>query len=229
MDEVTDSSPAVLLDPPNYLERLMARKTMFFDLIEKLNNNKASFILENRLTLLEENEKQLSYAVSALNDVNALIASQLELHTHELKGNESRNSSPKDRLITSREIPRFNVNPTASALYQLILREEDYWLHYLEVSFEKSDSDTDHDWFERFIKRRCMDKKTALNWYQAKEVLKQRFDLASQTTPEIWFKNLINFMQDRCETLTQAMYRYRLFSLGAKVNIHDVVSTQLVK
>ncbi|EIE83945.1 hypothetical protein RO3G_08655 [Rhizopus delemar RA 99-880] len=253
MDEATNSSPAVpSSDPPNYLERLMVQKTMFFDLIEKLNNNKASFILENKLTLLEENEKQLSYAVSALNDVNALIASQFELRNHELKGSGSKNSSPKDRLIPSREIPRFNVNPTASALYQLTLREgdknvnpsnepsldmfirdfqrkfldydvsiEDHWLHYLEVSFEKSDSDTDHDWFERFIKRRCMDKKTALNWDQAKEVLKQRFDLASQTTPEMWFKNLINFRQERCETLTQAMDRYRLFSLGAKVNMHD--------
>ncbi|KAG1452327.1 hypothetical protein G6F57_015960 [Rhizopus arrhizus] len=253
MDEVTNSFPAVpSSDPSNYMERLMAQKTMFFDLIEKLNNNKASFILNNKLPLLEENEKQLSYAVSALNDVNALITSQLELRNHELKGNESRNSSPKDRLIPSREIPKFNVNPTASALYQLTLREgdknvrpsnepsldmfirdfqrkfldydvsvEDHWLHYLEVSFEKSDSDTDHDWFERFIKRRCIDKKTALNWDQAKEVLKQRFDLASQTTPEMWFKNLINFRQERYETLTQAMDRYRLFSVGAKVNMHD--------
>ncbi|KAG1049079.1 hypothetical protein G6F43_008576 [Rhizopus delemar] len=253
MDEVTDSSPAVpFSNPPNYLERLMVQKTMFFDLIEKLNNNKASFILENKLTLLEENEKQLSYAVSALNDVNALIASQFELRNHELKGSGSKNSSPKDRLIPSREIPRFNVNPTPSALYQLTLREggknvnpsngpsldmlirgfqrkfldydvsiEDHWLHYLEIAFEKSDSDTDYDWFERFIKRRCMDKKTALNWEQAKEVLKQRFDLASQTTPEMWFKSLINFKQERCETLTQAMDRYRLFSLGAKVNMHD--------
>ncbi|KAG1132582.1 hypothetical protein G6F37_014116 [Rhizopus arrhizus] len=126
MDEVTDSSPAVpSSDPSNYMERLMAQKSLFFDLIEKLNNNKASFILENKLTLLEENEKQLSYAVSALNDVNALIASQLELHNHELKGNGSKNSSPKDRLIPSREIPKFNVNPTASALYQLTLREGD--------------------------------------------------------------------------------------------------------
>ncbi|KAG1019848.1 hypothetical protein G6F25_013536 [Rhizopus arrhizus] len=178
MDEVTDSSPAVpSSDPSNYMDRLMAQKSLFFDLIEKLNNNKASFILENKLTLLEENEKQLSYAVSALKDVDAIIASQLELRNHELKGNESRNSSPKDRLIPSREIPKFNVNPTASALYQLTLREgdknvnpsnepsldmfirdfqrkfldydvsvEDHWLHYLEVSFEKSDSDADHDW-----------------------------------------------------------------------------------
>ncbi|KAG1136623.1 hypothetical protein G6F37_013693 [Rhizopus arrhizus] len=100
MDEVTDSSPAVpSSDPSKYMERLMAQKSLFFDLIEKLNNNKASFILENKLTLLEENEKQLSYAVSALNDVDALIASQLELRNHELKGNGSRNSSPKDRLI----------------------------------------------------------------------------------------------------------------------------------
>ncbi|KAG1481170.1 hypothetical protein G6F46_014257 [Rhizopus delemar] len=37
----------------------------------------------------------------------------------------------------------------------------------------------------------------------------------------MWFKNLINFKQERCETLTQAMDRYRLFSLGAKVNMHD--------
>ncbi|KAG1016578.1 hypothetical protein G6F26_012413 [Rhizopus arrhizus] len=217
MDDITDSSPAVpSSDPSNYLERLMVQKTLFFDLIEKLNNNKA------------------------------------KLRNHELKGNGSRNSSPKDRLVPSREIPKFNVNPTASALYQLTLREgdkngnpsnepsldmfirdfqrkfldydafvEDHWLHYLEVSFEKSDSDTDHDWFERFIERRCMDKKTVLNWDQAKEVLKQHFDLASQTTPEMWFKNLINFRQERCETLTQAMDLYRLFSLGAKVNMHD--------
>lgn len=164
------------------------------------------------------------------------------------------NSSPKKKTqIPSKEIPKFNVNPTASALYQLTQKESNkissstssdlsldmflrdferilmdydievdiHWLHYLEISFEKSDNNGDHDWFCRFLKRPATDNRKTINWKFAKDLLKQKFDLASQTTPEMWLKSLNNFKQEPSETLSDAMDRFRLFSLGAQVNVTD--------
>ncbi|KAG1438056.1 hypothetical protein G6F56_012807 [Rhizopus delemar] len=203
--------------------------------------------------MLAQNKEQIAQATLALNDVKKLTVSHAT-QIDRIKGKESTDSSPRSKkLIPSKEIPKFNVNPTASALYQLTQKEsnktssvgssdpsldmflrdferilldhdvdvDQEWLRYLEVSFEKSDNHSDHDWFCRFLKRPASADKKDLNWKDAKDLLKQKFDLASQTTPEMWLKSLNNFKQEPSESLSDAMDRFRLFSLGAKVNVVD--------
>lgn len=47
------------------------------------------------------------------------------------------------------------------------------------------------------------------------------YDLAAQTTPLQWLKFLHEFLHEPSKTLTEAMERYRLFCLGAKINLED--------
>ncbi|KAG0972262.1 hypothetical protein G6F29_013597 [Rhizopus arrhizus] len=58
---------------------------------------------------------------------------------------------------------------------------------------------------------------TIVTWDDAKALLQEKFDLASQTTPQTWMKLLLNFKQRPDQSLADALHHFRLFSVGAKV------------
>ncbi|KAG1450780.1 hypothetical protein G6F56_008251 [Rhizopus delemar] len=107
------------------MESLILQREIFYDLLETLNKQKASFIVDNNKDMLSKNKERILDATQALNDVKRLIEAH-EVHKNNLKGKgkELHNSSPKKKTqIPSKEIPKFNVNPIASALYQLTQNE----------------------------------------------------------------------------------------------------------
>lgn len=86
----------------------------------------------------------------------------------------------------------------------------------MEICFEKSDNNLDHDWFARYVKRPVVELKEKRSWVEVKDLLIQKFDLASQTSQLSWTKYLVNFKQGATESLMASIHRFRLFATGAK-------------
>ncbi|KAG0803947.1 hypothetical protein G6F27_013241 [Rhizopus arrhizus] len=206
--------------------------------------------MQNNFEGLESNDKKLSFATKSLERFDKLIADQVNI----ISLNSAIKEAPvschiNNMYIPSKELPKFNVNPTASAMYQLtqhsgnknnnnatnepslemFLREferafrdhnvsiQDHWLSNLEICFESCDNNLHYDWFCRYVKKPVVELNRKVTWDDAKALLQEKFDLASQTTPQTWMKLLLNFKQRPDQSLADALHHFRLFSVGAKV------------
>ncbi|KAG1364782.1 hypothetical protein G6F61_013671 [Rhizopus arrhizus] len=72
---------------------------------------------------------------------------------------------------------------------------QDHWLSNLEICFESCDNNLHYDWFCRYVKKPVVELNRKVTWDDAKALLQEKFDLASQTTPQTWMKLLLNFKQ----------------------------------
>ena len=246
--------------PVSKLDNLYKQKDKLLAIIDSLTAQNLDLLAANDIEsrkMREDNNTKLASAHEMHHSLVKLITSEIELKSKdknlEKVPTKPNFSSPDTSAIKSSDLPKFNVNPTASALYQLTLREskgqttssnnessldlfireferrfldknisvDDHWLHYLEICFERSDKD--FDWFVRHLKRPIKEFKRPISWNQAKQLLRQKYDLASQTTPLQWLQFLLGFNQHSSETLTETMDRFRLFCLGANVNMDNNV------
>ncbi|KAG1467449.1 hypothetical protein G6F56_004409 [Rhizopus delemar] len=230
--DTNSSSVVTSVSPEEYVKKFTSQRDRLTVIINNLQEENIQLLTTGDFSKLETNQKALSFAMNALDSAKKLLE---PFH------------SINNKYIPSDKLPKINVDPTASALYQLTHREDnrpnatkepsldmflreferklkdhnvsilDHWLQRLEVCFKKSDDNHHQDWFCRYIKKPVVELNQELTWDQAKALLKQKFDLASQTTPLMWIKHLVNFRQDCNESLTSALYRFRLFCVGAKV------------
>jgi hypothetical protein len=148
--------------------------------------------------------------------------------------------SNKKPGISLKDVPIFNVDPSLDCwnvsennkedmitLTIFLLRFERLfatnnvdinksWLYYLDISFEGAPKY--HNWFTLNLK----DVKD-ISWLEAKNILQQRFDLASQASVQSHAVSLTNFSLEENESFILCLERYRMLILKAKINITDNV------
>ncbi|KAI9325899.1 hypothetical protein BD770DRAFT_405134, partial [Pilaira anomala] len=180
-------------------------------------------------------ERKFALVVKAQDSAKAQIESILNQQSKE---NNSSANDNKQSILT-KDVPIFNVDPAANVLNNNTVKSEElslttfllqferlfsansvnidqHWLYYLEISFEQSPKY--YSWFTVNLKN---SQKTS--WNSAKELLKQRFDLASQASVHSLISSLVTFCYDENESFILCMERFRMLVIKSKVNRTDNV------
>ncbi|RCH94444.1 hypothetical protein CU098_008013 [Rhizopus stolonifer] len=245
MTEAQDILPETAsVDAPSedYVTRFTNQKTTFLALIAQLNNERIELLIANDIEKIDSNTNQLNSAIETVKNLEKLIASEKES-----RAQSEAISSPVNRPdIPHDQLPKFEVDPNASALYKLTRSDNDnstviqtvdsflqefekklrnynvliseHWFHYLDICFQKSDTVSHHDWFNRIIKKPMTERQNAMTWKQAKEALKVRFDYTYKNTPTMWMKHLLNYKQSANESMTKTLRRFYLYCVGSKIS-----------
>ncbi|KAG1175326.1 hypothetical protein G6F36_011112 [Rhizopus arrhizus] len=248
MTEAVGAKPSSIdtkISPEERISELEKRKVNMYNIWKVLDDKSSELMLMDDDHLLEANQKRLSYIEGNIQRLTNLIEAERKLVNLTVP---FISHNVNNKYIPSDQLPKFNVDATASALYQLthrdgnkndknstnepslerFLREferkfrdhgvsiDENWLPNLEICFEKSDNNLDHDWFARYVKRPVVELKEKRSWVEVKDLLIQKFDLASQTSQLSWTKYLVNFKQGATESLMASIHRFRLFATGAK-------------
>ncbi|KAI9330390.1 hypothetical protein BD770DRAFT_403865, partial [Pilaira anomala] len=174
-------------------------------------------------------ERKFALVVKAQDSAKAQIESILNQQSKE----NNRSANDNKQSILTKDVPIFNVlnNNTVKSeelsLTTFLLQFErlfsansvnidQHWLYYLEISFEQSPKY--YSWFTVNLKN---SQKTS--WNSAKELLKQRFDLASQASVHSLISSLVTFCYDENESFILCMERFRMLVIKSKVNRTDNV------
>ncbi|KAG1491249.1 hypothetical protein G6F52_013497 [Rhizopus delemar] len=147
-----------------------------YNIWKVLDDKSSELMLMDDDHLLEANQKRLSYIEGNIQRLTNLIEAERKLVNLTVP---FISHNVNNKYIPSDQLPKFNVDATASALYQLthrdgnkndknstnepslerFLREferkfrdhgvsiDENWLPNLEICFEKSDNNLDHDCF----------------------------------------------------------------------------------
>ncbi|EIE84118.1 hypothetical protein RO3G_08828 [Rhizopus delemar RA 99-880] len=250
MIEVSSSNDNTeTLSPEDFINKLRSQKAAMLKIIDSINDQNIQFVMQNNFDGLKSNDKKLAFATKSLERFDKLIADQVNI----ISLNSAMKEAPvlhhiNNKYIPSKELPKFNVNPTASAMYQLTQHSgnknnnnatnepslemflrgverafrdhnvsiQDHWLSNLEICFESGDNNLHYDWFCHYVKK-IVELKRKVICDDAKALSQEKFHLASQTTPQTWMKLLLNFKQRPDQSLADALYHFRRFSVGAKV------------
>ncbi|KAG2228788.1 hypothetical protein INT48_003595, partial [Thamnidium elegans] len=194
-------------------------------------NNERFITIENNTKLVNEHAKLIKSQITALVKP---IDSMLPSNDLTLVGSSNRGIPIKD-------VPAFNVNPLLDCwnieekdkndkeitlttfflkferlfvTYNLNISKS--WFYYLDIAFEGSTNH--HGWFSVNLKN-----SSAISWPDAKTILQQRFDMASQASVNSLAISLINFSLEEKESFILCLERYRMLILRAKINIENNV------
>ncbi|KAG0924241.1 hypothetical protein G6F30_013680 [Rhizopus arrhizus] len=121
MTEASSSNNnAETLSPEDFINKLHSQKAAILKIIDSINDQDIQFVMQNNFEGLESNDKKLSFATKSLERFDKLIADQVNI----ISLNSAIKEAPvschiNNMYIPSKELPKFNVNPTASAMYQL--------------------------------------------------------------------------------------------------------------
>ncbi|CAO3702286.1 unnamed protein product [Rhizopus stolonifer] len=179
MSEPSDtnkSSVVTSVSPEEYVIKFTSQRDRLTVIINNLQEENIQLLTTGDFSKLEANQKALSFAMNALDSAKKLLEEHNDVIATR-NASQRASSSINNKYIPSDKLPKFNVDPTASALYQLTHREGnksnatnepsldmflreferklkdhnvsifDHWLQHLEVCFEKSDDNYHHDWF----------------------------------------------------------------------------------
>ncbi|MBQ0009469.1 MAG: hypothetical protein KBS97_04300, partial [Firmicutes bacterium] len=184
--------------------------------------------LERRFVLVEKAQESVRAQINYIMNLNRNLASN---------ENVTNNRKP---TILAKDVPIFDVDPAANllssnnsvkseelSLTTFLLQFErvfsansvdinTHWLYYLEIAFEKSPKY--YSWFTINLKNSNMG-----SWNAAKNLLKQRFDLASQASVHSLATTLVNFCHDENESFILCLERFRMLVIESKVNFTDNV------
>ncbi|KAG1389069.1 hypothetical protein G6F60_013476 [Rhizopus arrhizus] len=126
MTEASSSNNnAETLSPEDFINKLHSQKAAMLKIIDSINDENIQFVMQNNFEGLESNDKKLSFATKSLERFDKLIADQVNI----ISLNSAIKETPvschiNNMYIPSKELPKFNVNPTASAMYQLTQHSE---------------------------------------------------------------------------------------------------------
>ena len=156
---------------------------------------------------------------------------------HKLANNESQIKNRKPTILP-KDVPIFNVDPSANMLtnsnsvnteelslstfllqFERVFSAnsvdiEKHWLYYLEISFEQAPKY--YSWFTVNLKN-----SSNVSWSAAKNLLKQRFDLASQASAHSLITNLVSFTCDENESFILCLERFRMLVIASQVKFDD--------
>ena len=181
---------------------------VYVSLSEKRTGLYVQGILDEDDVRLKTIERQCSLIEKAQFDARAQIEAIISLNSQLVHNDkEMKNKKP---TILAKDVPTFNVDPSANMLtnnhsvkteelslttfllqFERVFSAnsvdiEKNWLYYLEISFERAPKY--YPWFTVNLKT-----SSNVSWSAAKNLLKQRFDLASQASAHSLIKNLVSF------------------------------------
>ncbi|GAA5799534.1 hypothetical protein HPULCUR_004950 [Helicostylum pulchrum] len=227
------------------LEKLNDQYEKIMVIIANLNQQKIKLFTEG---VLDRNDVRLVTIDSQIKLVNEhceFIKGQIDAMVanmnYKLPNNDLAYVVSNKPQVSLKDVPIFNVDPSASvwdigtnnkdakelSLTIFLLKFERLfvansldinksWHYYLEIAFEGSSKY--HTWFSLNLKN-----SSSVSWPNAKKVLQQRFDLASQTSVHTLAKRLISFSLEENESFILCLERFRMVILTAQINHTDNV------
>ncbi|RCH77866.1 hypothetical protein CU097_001145, partial [Rhizopus azygosporus] len=160
------------------LDNLYKQKDKLLAIIDSLTAQNLDLLAANDIEsrkMREDNNTKLASAHEMHHSLVKLITSEIELKSKdknlEKVPTKPNFSSPDTSAIKSSDLPKFNVNPTASALYQLTLRES-------KGQTTSSNNESSLDLFIREFERRFLDKNISVDdhWLHYLEICFERSD-----------------------------------------------------
>ncbi|KAI9348393.1 hypothetical protein BD770DRAFT_165548 [Pilaira anomala] len=244
-DKNKNSTPDTKVDGSTNLVKLTQQLDIYNNLVVLLNEQRLvlfeqgifdeddprSISLGHRFVLVEKAQESVRVQINSIMDLNKNSASNEK---------ETKNKNP---TILAKDVPIFDVDPAANflsnnnsvkseelSLTTFLLQFErvfsvnsvnidTHWLYYLEIAFEKKSPSKHHSWFTINLKNSNIG-----SWNAAKNLLRQRFDLASPATSvHSLVTTLVNFCHDENESFILCLERFRMLVIESKVNFTDNV------
>ncbi|PHZ08464.1 uncharacterized protein RHIMIDRAFT_268478, partial [Rhizopus microsporus ATCC 52813] len=122
-DKVTEASVDIPMSPAENLKHLQELKARLCVVAKNLNTQFEQALLDNDDVALETSSKKLSSVEERIRSLTSLIESESKLIQEPTTTNPAVSYNINNRYIPSKKLPKFNVDPTASALYQLTHRD----------------------------------------------------------------------------------------------------------
>ncbi|GAA5815201.1 hypothetical protein MFLAVUS_008707 [Mucor flavus] len=222
------------------LETLNDQYEKIVVIITNLNKQKIKLFSEGVFDSNDVRFATIDSQTKLVNDHREFIKGQIDalvaITSSKQPGNNSAYVVSNKPQIATKDVPVFNVDPSASvwdigtnkknakelSLTIFLLKFErlfvdnslnihESWHYYLEIAFEGSPKH--HSWFSL-----NMQNSRNITWPNAKKMLQRRFDLASQTSVHTLAKRLISFSLEENESFTLCLDRFRLLILAAEIN-----------